>query len=196
MKDPVHCSPGPDAAASPPPRLTLSQAEACYYQPYHQHLACQCPEQNMDRAFLALHMEYWVNTMGQKVISLLSCFWQHCCIERIYILPLSEWKIKIFSEGKLKAKLRAGWDSAKPHIIWCPDGLISLKWKLLSQFSLFLHWIWAELKRTFMSKSIFAVFIEPNNTTSRISTLIHYLDKNKKFSSACLWGKDSISTIL
>ena len=32
-----------------------------------------------------------------------------------------------------------------------------------------------------MSKSIFAVFIEPNNTTSRISTLIHYLDQNKTF---------------
>ena len=124
-----YCSPGPDAANSPPPRLTLSQAEACYYQPYHQHLACQCPEQNMDRAFLALHMEYWVNTMGQKVnnLSLLSCFCQKAFIERIYFLALSEWKIRIFSEGKLKAKLRAGRDSTKPHIISCPAVLISLK---------------------------------------------------------------------
>ena len=77
----AHCltaniisSSDPDSAIFPPPRVTLSQAEACYYQPYHQHLACQCPELapseqavNTDRVFLALHMEYWVNTMGQKV---------------------------------------------------------------------------------------------------------------------------------
>ena len=83
----------------------------------------------MDRAFLALHMEYWVNTMGQKVnnLSLLSCFCQKAFIERIYFLALSEWKIRIFSEGKLKAKLRAGRDSTKPHIISCPAVLISLK---------------------------------------------------------------------
>ena len=91
----AHCltaniisSSDPDSATFPPPRVTLSQAEACYYQPYHQHLACQCPELapseqavNTDRVFLALHMEYWVNTMGQKVDNLsLIVFYLSCSI--------------------------------------------------------------------------------------------------------------------
>ena len=100
-------------------------------------------------------------------------------IERIYFLALSEWKIRIFSEGKLKAKLRTGWDSAKPHIISCPAVLISLKWKLSCRnFQCFCIEYGPNLRARglFVPKSIFAVFIELSQTTSRIKTLIHYPD--------------------
>ena len=48
------------------PRATLSQNEACYYQPYHKHLACQCVQAS-DKVYLPLHMDYWVRNMNQEV---------------------------------------------------------------------------------------------------------------------------------
>ena len=120
----AHCltansisSSGPDAAIFPPPRVTLSQAEACYYQPYHQHLACQCPERapseqavDTDRVFLALHMEYWVNTMGQKVDSL-SLIVLSCLLNPVSdIIPLSKGFIFfLFPSGKLEFSLKENW---------------------------------------------------------------------------------------
>ena len=48
-------------------RVSLAQNAACYYQPYHKHLACQCV-QSVVKAYLPLHMEYWVKKMNQEVI--------------------------------------------------------------------------------------------------------------------------------
>ena len=49
-------------------RKTLSQSEACYYQPYHKHLACQCVHlKDQTQAYLPLNMKYWVQSMGQQV---------------------------------------------------------------------------------------------------------------------------------
>ena len=50
-----------------PVRTTLPQSQACYYQPFHKHLACQCGEQGVDYTYLGIKMEYWVREMGQEV---------------------------------------------------------------------------------------------------------------------------------
>ena len=48
-------------------RLTLAQHQACYYQPFHKHLACQCGQEGSHLSYLGIKMEYWVREMGQEV---------------------------------------------------------------------------------------------------------------------------------
>ena len=47
-------------------RTTLSQQQACYYQPFHKHLACMC-DQEENLSYLPIKMEYWVRQMAQEV---------------------------------------------------------------------------------------------------------------------------------
>ena len=48
-------------------RLTLAQHQACYYQPFHKHLACQCGQEGSHASYLSIKMMYWVRDMGQEV---------------------------------------------------------------------------------------------------------------------------------
>ena len=54
-------------SASQPVRTTLAQHQACYYQPFHKHLACQCGQDEVAFTYLGIKMEYWVREMGQEV---------------------------------------------------------------------------------------------------------------------------------
>ena len=48
-------------------RTTLSQQQACYYQPFHKHLACMCSQEE-NLSYLPIKMEYWVRQMAQEIL--------------------------------------------------------------------------------------------------------------------------------
>ena len=60
-----------EVSSRAPVPTTLAQSQACYYQPFHKHLACQCGEQGVEHTYLSIKMEYWVRDMGQEVGSIL-----------------------------------------------------------------------------------------------------------------------------